>query len=332
MRSTGLSILMVAVAFAAVDAVAATGSFEVRVTSLDDRKAVFGSVEARRVVDARTRIGGTVAELVVDEGSQVEAGERIALVVDPKLRDRLAAADAGIQALESRKDLAASTLDRMRRLFRDGHVSRARLDEAETEFNVADRELKGAIAERKVVLEQEAEGIVRAPAAGRVLKVPITTGTVVLPGDSLATIAVEGYILRVELPERHARFLHVGDRVQVGRRGLEAPTEVTDEILEIGRVIKVYPQIREGRVIADVDVVGLGDFFVGERVRVYVSTGERPAFVIPREYVLQRHGVSFVKLEDGRESVVQPGLPAPGGIEILSGLKVGDILVPPPRP
>ena len=42
-----------------------------------------------------------------------------------------------------------------------------------------------------------------------------------------------------------------------------------------GRVRLVYPEIQGGRVIADVEVAGLGDYFVGERTRVYVADGER---------------------------------------------------------
>ena len=57
--------------------------------------------------------------------------------------------------------------------------------------------------------------------------------------------------------------------------------------------------------IADVEVEGLGDYFVGERTRVYVATGTREALVIPEGFVYRRFGVSYVKLKDGTEVVVQ---------------------------
>ncbi len=47
----------------------------------------------------------------------------------------------------------------------------------------------------------------------------------------------------------------------------------------------VYPQIEDGRVIADATVEDLGDYFVGDRLRVWISGGERTAFVIPSSYV-----------------------------------------------
>ena len=101
------------------------------------------------------------------------------------------------------------------------------------------------------------------------------------------------------------------------------------EELRRGKVILVYPEIDQGRVIADVKVEGLGDYFVGERTRVYVATGTRPALVIPEDYLYRRFGVDYVKLKDGAEVVVQPGLAVEGGLEILAGLKTGDVVAKP---
>jgi multidrug efflux pump subunit AcrA (membrane-fusion protein) len=102
-----------------------------------------------------------------------------------------------------------------------------------------------------------------------------------------------------------------------------------DEELREGRVRLVYPEIKGGRVMADVEVEKLGDYFVGERTRVYVTTGKREAIVIPPDYVFRRAGLNYVKLKDGTVVVVQPGEQRAEGLEILSGLKEGDVVVAP---
>jgi hypothetical protein len=147
-----------------------------------------------------------------------------------------------------------------------------------------------------------------------------------MPGETIATLAEEHYILRLQLPERHARFMRAGDTVQIGGRGAhdEGSAARTQ-----GRVRIVYPEIQGGRVIADVDVAGLGNYFVGERARVYVSTGRRDTIIAPRDAVYRRAGVDFVRLKSGAEIVVQTGEQRTDGVEILSGLHDGDVVVTP---
>ncbi|MDI1285822.1 MAG: efflux RND transporter periplasmic adaptor subunit [Reyranella sp.] len=293
---------------------------------VDDLKAVIATVEPVRELPARARIGGTITALAVREGNQVAAGDRIALVVDPKLALQVQALESRIQAQSAAREQAQLDLNRVEQLRTSGTVSQAQLDQARTRLNVAERTYLALRSDREVVEQQSTEGAVLAPAAGRVLKVPVSVGSVVLAGETIATLATDNYILRLQLPERHARFMKAGDTILVGSRGLQQQDQ---ETLRRGRVRLVYPQIDQGRVIADAEVDGLGDFFVGERTRVYVATGKRDALVVPDELVYRRYGVSYVKLKDGTEVVIQPGLPVDGGIEVLSGLDEGDVVVRP---
>jgi RND family efflux transporter MFP subunit len=291
---------------------------------VDDLKAVFGTVESVKTAPARARIGGTLGELTLVEGARVTAGQKLARVVDPKLPLQIAALDAKVRSLESQRELAETELKRARELRATGAATQARLDAAETNLDVVRGQLAAAVAERAVAVQQESEGDVVAPVSGRVLKVKAINGTVVMPGETIVEIATDTYVLRISVPERHARFMRAGGRVLVGERGLNE-----DQPLREGRIRLVYPEMRDGRVVADAEVSGLGDYFVGERTRVFVSAGTRSAIVIPRAYLIRRFGLTFVRLKGGGEVVVQPGPPAGGDVEILSGLQGGDVLVRP---
>ena len=120
--------------------------------------------------------------------------------------------------------------------------------------------------------------------------------------------------------------MRAGQAVFIAGRGLQTDAA---EILREGRVRLVYPEIQGGRVIADVNVEGLGDYFVGERTRVYVSTGTRKAIIIPAKAIYQRAGANFVRLKDGTEIVVQPGETRGSDLEILAGLRDGDVVAVP---
>jgi RND family efflux transporter MFP subunit len=236
------------------------------------------------------------------------------------------ALDARIQSQQAQLDKAKSDLDRANELLPKGAATQVQVDAARTAFDIASRTLDAMRGDRSVIAQQMSEGAVLAPGAGRILSVPVSEGRVVMPGETIATLAEDRYILRLQLPERHAQFIRAGDKVQIGSRGL---AELTDETRREGRVVTVYPEIQGGRVIADVKVDGLGDYFVGERTLVWVSAGARRVIIVPASFVSRRAGVNYVKSADGAEIVVQPGERRDDGIEVLAGLADGDTLVAP---
>lgn len=309
-------------------------SFTVKSTIIEDKKAVFATVESSDSIAARVRIPGTVTELTVTEGSLVKAGETIALVGDPKLALQIKATDAQIRAAEREIDNLKTELDRVEKLLKRGSATKARRDQIQTQFDVANSKLEASKAQRAVTLRQVEEGAVLAPQAGRVLDVPLTVGSVVMPGEAVATIAKDNFILRLSLPERHAQFLKKGDAVEVAGRGVNCD----DSCTRSGVIEKVYPQIANGRVQADASVDDLGDYFVGERIQVRIGAGERMTTLVPHAMVFTRYGVDFVRAKTGPDGTltdiaVQTGMAhkqdGKNMIEILSGLDDGDELVQP---
>lgn len=327
----GLKLLNIAVALVLPAALANAETLTVVQRSIADEKAVFATVESISVVPARSRIGGTVAQLHVREGDAVRRGQAIAVVGDEKLVLQMKSLDAQIGALQAQSDQAQIDFTRIEGLVERGTLPRIKLDEARTALNVADNGLRARTAERAVVNQQLSEGQVLAPDDGRVLKKLVAIGSVMLPGDPVAMIAQQNFKLRLRIPERHARSLKAGDRIRV--EGAESG----EEAAKWGVIDLVYPQIEEGRVIADARVEGLGEYFVGDRLRVWISGGTRSAFVIPSSYVTTRFGIDYVQLRRGDHTVTVPiqrgrdlpGPDLPNGLEILSGIRAGDQLVQP---
>ena len=326
-----LRLLGVATALLMLPALGRAETLTVVQRTVADEKAVFATVESISVVPARSRIGGTVAQLNVREGDAVTRGQAIAVVGDEKLVLQMKSLDAQIEALQAQADQAQIDFDRTSGLVERGTLPRVKLDETRTALNVAQNGLRARTAERAVVQQQLSEGQVLAPADGRVLKKQISVGSVVLPGDPVAMIAQQDFKLRLRVPEEHARFLKAGDKIRIDG------AELGGEASKWGVIDLVYPQIEEGRVIADAKVEGLGEYFVGDRLRVWISGGTRPAYVIPASFVKTRFGIDYVQLRQGDGTVevpVQRGrqMPAPelpDGLEILSGIRAGDQLVRP---
>ncbi|WP_080964234.1 efflux RND transporter periplasmic adaptor subunit [Rhodopseudomonas palustris] len=309
----------------------AADTLTVAETRISDEKAVFATVESISVVPARSRIGGTVVALKVREGDSVKAGQEIATIGDDKLTLQMNSLDAQIQALQAQASQAQIDYDRTSGLVERGTLPRTKLDEARTALNVADNNLRAKTAERSVVQQQFKEGQVLAPDDGRVLKKMITVGSVVLQGDPIVTVAQQHYKLRLRVPERHARFLKAGDKIRVDGN------EFGDQVAKFGTIELVYPQIEDGRVVADASVEGLPQYFVGDRLRVWISGGERAAFVIPARFVSTEFGIDYVHVGEPGNTVTvpvqrgreHPTQAMPDGLEILSGLRNGDRLVQP---
>lgn len=311
------------------------GEVVVAARPVTDLKAVFGRIESRDTVPARARIGGTLLSRTVEEGSAVTAGEVIAVVGDEKLGLQLQAVDARLKALAAQHDNAKVDLERAQSLLSRGAVTQSRLDQLRTAVDVLANQIEATRADRAVVVQQTTEGQILAPKSGRVLSVPAVPGSVVLPGEPIARIAAGGYFLRIALPERHATRLKVGNRVQVGARGL-SPADASTSPTREGRIVKVYPELDGGRVVADVEAEGLGDFFVGERVAVWVAVAERQALVVPAAAVATRNGIDLVRVVAGTGAtqdvavVLGPSVEgSPGEVEVLSGLRAGDRVVTP---
>ncbi|MCC6946818.1 MAG: efflux RND transporter periplasmic adaptor subunit [Bradyrhizobiaceae bacterium] len=340
MQTHTASTFLVALLILAGITPAKTADFVVRSITVPDMKAVFGRVESTRIVPARARIGGSIREIRVSEGDQVKEGQVVAVVIDDKLALELNAAEAKIEALNSQVENARTELDRAQQLLARGVATQARVDQAKTQFDVVVNQVAAAQAEKSVVEQRAREGEILAPAGGRILTVPVTLGSVVLAGEEIARIAAGRYYLRLSLPERHAAEIRENAAVRIGRRGLSpAASGGIAEALP-GRVAKVYPEIASGRVIADVEVDGIGDYFVNERTLVWIPVAQRSVIAVPAEAVTTRHGIDYVRIaaDNGAlEIAVILGEAIETGdglqIEVLTGLRDGDrVVMPDPKP
>lgn len=315
---------------------AQAAEFVVKLATVPEMKAVFGQVESTRVVPARARIGGSVREIVITEGDQVKEGQVIAIVGDEKFALELHAAKAKIDALTSQLTHARAELDRAMQLLERGVGTQARVDQAKAQFDVLTNQIAAAQAERAVIEQRAREGEVLAPADGRILKVQVLLGSVVLPGDEIARVASGKFYLRLLLPERHAAEIKRDTLVRVVQRGLSPTRNGMLAESKTGRIVKVYPEISGGRVIADVEIDGIGDFFVNERTLVWIPVGERRAVFVPANAVQTIHGIDYVQVVSGERTITvavilgEP-LETPEGprVEVLSGLKEGDRLIVP---
>lgn len=305
---------------------AVAGSLTLAPSEITEWKAVYGQVEARDTVSARARIGGTITELTVTEGDLVKAGQKIAVVHDDKIAFQLAAFDAQLKALETQKETAQAQLDRGIALVAKGITTPQQIDQLRTSVDVYAGQIAATSAQRSVTDEQQKEGDVLAPANGRVLSVPVTHGAVIMAGEQIAIIGGGGFFLRLSIPERHASSLKQGASIKINANGVD----------ETGKLVKIYPEITNGRVAADVEVEKLNTEFINARVLVEIPVAKRESLLVPKDAVKTRSGIDFVTVQENGAPVERAVILGEQvdennskQIEVLTGLAAGDVVVTP---
>jgi HlyD family secretion protein len=202
-----------------------------------------GTLEAT-VIDVAPLISGRVLQVRADEGDVVARGDTL-IVLDTDLvrleRERASARRATIaaqrsqaldmlRAAERRRDLAATTLQRVTALAQQGSASQQRLDEAKTQHDVAVNEVASAhdqidvleaqVAELAASLavydRQLVEGVVLAPSDGTILVKNLHRGEAAAPGVTAMRLAdLRSLELRVYLEGPDLDLVELGQRLRV---------------------------------------------------------------------------------------------------------------------
>ncbi|MDE2804484.1 MAG: efflux RND transporter periplasmic adaptor subunit [Gemmatimonadota bacterium] len=202
MIGIGIAILLVSAAGLSMNGRRQQG-IEVRVETVDTRDLVAtvtasGNVRARRKVDISSDISARVAELLVDEGQDVDEGQ-ILLRLDPtrhqaavnRSRANLSQAQAQVAQARANYLRAQREAERLDSLHAREPllVSRQEVDNAQTDLEVQRSLLESSefgVNQSGAALEeasdQLAKTIIRAPMAGRVTRLNVEEGETVIVG------------------------------------------------------------------------------------------------------------------------------------------------------
>jgi multidrug efflux system membrane fusion protein len=274
-----------------------------------------GRTEADDRGRAVARTTGSLLELNVKRGDRVEKDEVIAVLSDEAREARVAEAEAMVV-------MRRTTLEAKLPLIKRGIV-------AANEQEQLEADLRGAEAALAMAKAEFERGQVRAPLAGMVSDVPVSTGQALEMNATVAEIvSLDPMLAVVEVAERQLGGIEVGDRASV-----RLVTGATAE----GAVRFVSPTASEGtrtyRVDVELDNSG-GDIPDGVTAEVEFKLAPVMAARVPRSaLVFSAEGALSLRIvdaegnvgsvpvqvvEDLRDEMWLAGLPA-GAIILVQG-------------
>ena len=141
-----------------------------------------GRLEAVERVDIRSRVAGTVQSVHFREGALVAKGDLLITIDPAPYAADVDRADAQVVAAQARVSYTRSEFERAKRLLDEHAIAQREFDERNNAQREADANLRAAQAALQTSRLSLGYTQVRAPVAGRVGKLEITTGNLVAAG------------------------------------------------------------------------------------------------------------------------------------------------------
>jgi membrane fusion protein (multidrug efflux system) len=301
----------------------------VRAVDLRERIEATGELVAKEQAPIAAEVGGRVSEVLVDEGTRVEAGTPV-LAIDPERR-RLERDSA-----KARTDEALAALrEQERELRRVGDLrerkvaSQTQLEQAQTARKLSQARHLAAAAELGVAERALRDATVAAPFAGYVAQRYVGRGEYVQPGTPLFEL-VSLDPIEVEFSVTEVDSGRVAAGQEVGVRLAPFPDETFGATVTFVSPT-IDPRTRTLRVKAQLDNRE-GRLRPGLFARVDLGVSERAGVpMVPEEAILQRSDGAVVFRTNGdhrvERVVIETGVHREGWVEVVHGLAPGDLVV-----
>jgi len=272
-----------------------------------------GVLGPRQQVDLAFKIGGVVAQVLVDEGMEVARGARLA-VLDP------VEINAQVAKAKSALDKAERDLTRAKNLYRDSVATLEQVQNAQTAADVARSDYEAAAFNQR-------HALIVAPSDGIVLRRSVEAGELVAPGQPVVVFGSRsaGSVVRVALTDRDLVNVQAGDPAEVSFDAYPGRTFA-------GRVQRVgaAANLQTGTYTIEVAVPEVPSRVAGliGRVRIQPSTSQS-VLMVPIDAITEANrgaAVVFAVSDDGttaQQYNVTLGRIEGAHVAVLSGLERG---------
>ncbi len=289
---------------------------------------VQGTVQPARQSFLSSRVMGPVVEVNVQAGEKVRAGQALVEIQPETSKGQVAQAKGALAQATAALTMAERNFQRFEALHQQEAASGVELDFARMQYEQA----KGAVTQAEGAVQAASsvagEAIVRAPFSARVVDKLVEVGDLAAPGRPLIRLeSVDGRSIWLSVRESDIKRLSLDQRLPVtidSRPDLGTIEAVVDEI-----VPSADPATHTFTVKIGLPAVKIASGISG---RALMPGDGRDVIAIPASAVHYRGGLELVivKADDNSartRAVTTATKLSDGRIEILSGIKAGDVVV-----
>ena len=239
--------------------------------------------------------GGRIVQLFVNMGQSVRAGQPLFEIYSPEM------AEVQTEFISARSALAQAEREFRRReeLHKRGIAPLRELEEAQTEFEIAQSEMEGAALKLRIMGMEEADIgkalVVRSPISGRVVDLAVAPGEFIAePEEPLMIIADLSTVwVTANIQEKDIRFVEPGADVMA--RFSAYPGEIWEgTVLFVSDILDQETRTTRVRIEFENQENKLKP---GMFATVNFLSKPAPAMVLSPRAVLQRRDYSYVYIE-----------------------------------
>jgi RND family efflux transporter MFP subunit len=288
------------------------------------------TIKSRRSATMQPQVEGNLVKIFVKSGDLVKAGQ-VLMRIDPLKQMAAVQSQQGTQAQKKALyDYTQIQVERQRKLFEAGVVSRDAYDQAIQAFENAKADYESNSALTNTQKEQLAYYDIRAPFAGIVGDVPVHLGDYVSTTTVLTTVDenadLEAYIY---IPTERATVVRQGLLVEI--------LDTSGKTLVKSKISFLSPQVDNGlqSILAKAEIPRTADILRNQQlVKARVTWSTSPAPVVPVLAVSLVGGQTFVYLASPKgDGYIAHQVPVTLGetvgntYPVLGGLKPGDKVI-----
>jgi len=181
-----------------------------------DRVSLVGTAEPSVETLVAAEEAGLVQKVSMEEGDRVQEGDTLCVQETSQLRLTIEKSEATLAEAAVRLAQAQREWERQKRLFESDSVSERAYDNARFEKEAALKRVAGLKADIRLLRDQMAKTVIRAPGPGYVIERHVEVGEWLGKGAPVVTLALLDPIrVEVPVPERFIPRMRTGDKVQV---------------------------------------------------------------------------------------------------------------------